>query len=122
MSGFEELNQQCQLKDGMNGTLISADIPLPNTAVGEIHYKAMLGTTNGAFPFRYPPLDEGDYYTLSLPYRADFGSSVFAVIMFLVIATFVWGGLAFTLRAMFSEDKKVLGLPPERLPSTELNS
>jgi hypothetical protein len=122
MSGFEELNQQCQLKDGMNGTLISADIPLPNTAVGEIHYKAMLGTTNGAFPFRYPPLDEGDYYTLSLPYRADFGSSVFAVIMFLVIATFVWGGLAFTLRAMFSEDQKVLGLPPERLPSTELNS
>ena len=122
MSGFEELNQQCQLKDGMNGTLISADIPLPNTAVGEIHYKAMLGTTNGAFPFRYPPVDEGDYYTLSLPYRADFGSSVFAVLMFLVIATFVWGGLAFTLRAMFSEDQKVLGSPPERLPSTELNS
>jgi len=122
MSGFEELNQQCQLKDGMNGTLISADIPLPNTAVGEIHYKAMLGTTNGAFPFRYPPVDEGDYYTLSLPYRADFGSSVFAVLMFLVIATFVWGGLAFTLRAMFSEDQKVLGAPPERLPSTELNS
>jgi len=57
-----------------------------------------------------------------LPYRADFGSSVFAVIMFLVIATFVWGGLAFTLRAMFSEDQKVLGLPPERLPSTEINS
>ncbi|MFQ3321856.1 MAG: hypothetical protein ACI9O1_000956 [Candidatus Thalassarchaeaceae archaeon] len=122
MSGFEELNQQCQLKDGMNGTLISAEIPLPDTAVGEIHYKAMLGTTNGAFPFRYPPADEGDYYTLSLPYRADFGSTVFAVIMFLVIATFVWGGLAFTLRAMFSEDQKVLGLPPERLPSAELNS
>ncbi len=122
MSGFEELNQQCQLKDGMNGTLISADIPLPDTAVGEIHYKAMLGTTNGAFPFRYPPADEGDYYTLSLPYRADFGSSVFAVIMFLVIATFVWGGLAFTLRAMFSEDQKVLGLPPERIPNADLNS
>jgi len=114
MSGFTELNQQCQLQDGMNGTLISAGIPLPDTVVGEIHYKAMLGTTNGAFPFRYPPADEGDYYTLSLPYRADFGSTVFAVLMFLVIATFVWGGLAFTLRAMFSEDQKVLGLPPER--------
>ena len=118
MSPFTELNQQCQLKDGMNGTLISADIPLPDTVVGEIHYKAMLGTTNGAFPFRYPTLEEGqgDYYALSLAYRADFGSKVLATLMFLFIATFVWGGLGFTLREMFSDDEEILGLPRELKP------
>ena len=124
MSPFTELNQQCQLKDGMNGTLISADIPLPDTVVGEIHYKAMLGTTNGAFPFRYPTLEEGqgDYYALSLAYRADFGSKVLATLMFLFIATFVWGGLGFTLREMFSDDEEILGLPREPQPQTTSKS
>jgi hypothetical protein len=33
--------------------------------------------------------------------------------MFLFIATFVWGGLGFTLRAMFSDGEEILGLPRE---------
>ena len=68
-------------------------------------YKAMLGTTNGAFPFIYPTVDEGgNYYELSIPYRASFGDAVFSILMFLVIATFVWGGLGFSLNEMFSEN------------------
>ena len=48
-------------------------------------------------------------------YRADFGDAIFSVLMFLVIASFVWGGLAFTLREMFSEDDRVLGMPTEEV-------
>ena len=36
--------------------------------------------------------------------------------MFLVIATMVWGGLGFTLREMFSEDDRILGMPEEARP------
>ena len=36
--------------------------------------------------------------------------------MFLFIATFVWGGLGFTLREMFSDDEEILGLPRELKP------
>ena len=85
-----------------------------DTSVGKIQYKAMLGTTNGAFPFSYPSLDEGgNYYELGIPYRASFGSSILAVMMFLVIASFVWGGLGYTLRAMFDDERGVIGLPED---------
>ena len=69
--------------------------------------------SNGAFPFIYPGVEEGeDYYDLAVPYRAGFGSAVLSILMFLVIASFVWGGLGYTLRAMFSDDEGVvLGLP-----------
>jgi hypothetical protein len=81
---------------------------------GKIQYKAMLGTTNGAFPFTYPGVEEGgNYYELTIPYRASFGSSVLAVLMFLVIASFVWGGLGYTLRAMFDDERGVIGLPED---------
>ena len=69
---------------------------------------------NGAFPFSYPSLDEGgNYYELGIPYRASFGSSILAVMMFLVIASFVWGGLGYTLRAMFDDERGVIGLPED---------
>ena len=85
---------------------------MPDTSVGKIQYKAMLGTTNGAFPFIYPGVGEGgNYYEFTIPYRAGFGSAVLSILMFLVIASFVWGGLGYTLRAMFSEEERVLGLP-----------
>ena len=107
---------QCSLVDGANGTLIEAKVPLPDTSVGKLQYKAMLGTTNGAFPFTYPTAEQGgNYYQLTIPYRADFGDAIFSVLMFLVIASFVWGGLAFTLREMFSEDDRVLGMPTEEV-------
>ena len=117
MAAFEETETeaQCSLLDGTNGTMLEAHVPLPDTSVGSLQYKAMLGTTNGAFPFTYPTVEErGNYYQLSIPYRANFGDAVFSVLMFLVIATFVWGGLGFTLREMFSDDDNVLGMPPEQ--------
>ncbi len=106
MTGFEESTIRCELLDGSNGTAVIANIPVPETSVGEIHYRAMLGTTNGAFPINYPAPGEepGDYYVMSLPYRAGFGSSLLALFMFVIVAGVVWGGLAFTLREMFSGD------------------
>tara|TARA_B110000438_G_scaffold187193_1_gene178871 strand:+ start:33 stop:2168 length:2136 start_codon:yes stop_codon:yes gene_type:complete len=114
MSGFEALGSPCILLDGSNGTVLQAQIPVPDSSVGKIHYKAMLGTTNGAFPFSYPTMTEGpNYYELSIPYRASFGSSLMALLMFALIATMVWGGLGYTLKEMFNDDRDVLGLPAE---------
>ena len=113
---FNETSQNCILKDDSNGTRVEANIPIPDTLVGKIQYKAMLGTTSGAFPFTYPTLEEGgNYYEIFLPYRANFGSAILSVIMFLVIASFVWGGLGFSLKQMFSEEGKVLGMPESEL-------
>jgi hypothetical protein len=53
---------------------------------------------------------------LSIPYRAGFGDAILSILMFLVIATFVWGGLGFTLREMFSDDERIFGMPPEEIP------
>jgi len=114
MSAFADTDDSCVLLDGANGTMLMGHIPLPDTSVGKIQYKAMLGTTNGAFPFTYPGVEEGgNYYELGIPYRASFGSSVLAVLMFLVIASFVWGGLGYTLRAMFDDERGVIGLPED---------
>ena len=113
-SAFVESATTCVLLDGSNGTIVEAGIPVPDTSVGKIHYKAMLGTTNGAFPFSYPTLEEGgNYYEMSIPYRAGFGSSILALIMFAFIATMVWGGLGYTLKEMFNDDRDALGLPAE---------
>ena len=105
MAGFDQTTIRCELLDGTNGTTVIANIPVPETSVGEIHYRAMLGTTNGAFPINYPTPGEqpGDYYVLYLPYRAGFGSAVLAFMMFILIASVVWGGLGFTLREMFRD-------------------
>jgi len=105
MSGFDQTTIRCELLDGTNGTTVIANIPVPETSVGEIHYRAMLGTTNGAFPISYPAegQEPGDYYVLYLPYRAGFGSAVLAFMMFILIASVVWGGLGFTLREMFRD-------------------
>ena len=115
MSAFDDtMGLSCVLLDGSNGTLLQAKVPVPDSSVGKIHYKAMLGTTNGAFPFSYPTLSDGpNYYELSIPYRASFGSTVLALLMFALIATMVWGGLGYTLKEMFNDDRDVLALPKE---------
>jgi hypothetical protein len=113
-SAFVESAATCVLLDGSNGTIVEAGIPVPDTSVGKIHYKAMLGTTNGAFPFSYPTLEEGgNYYEMSIPYRAGFGSTILSLMMFAFIATMVWGGLGYTLKEMFNDDRDALGLPAE---------
>ena len=114
MAPFEETEDICVLLDGSNGTLLSADVPFPNTLVGKIQYRATLGTTSGAFPFTYPSLEMGgNYYEFGVPYRAGFGSAILAVLMFAFIATMVWGGLGYTLKAMFDDERDVLALPPD---------
>lgn len=118
-TGFNETFEDCPLLDGSNGTRLVSQIPLPDTSVGKIQYKAMLGTTNGAFPFTYPSVEDGgNYYELSIPYRAGFGDAILSILMFLVIASFVWGGLGFSLREMFSEDERILGMPLEEAPTS----
>ena len=42
--------------------------------------------------------------------------------MFLVIASFVWGGLGFSLREMISEDERILGMPLEEAPTSVLKN
>tara|TARA_B110000014_G_scaffold252778_1_gene231466 strand:- start:1978 stop:2697 length:720 start_codon:yes stop_codon:yes gene_type:complete len=114
---------ECILLDGSNGSVLYSEIPLPDTSVGKIQYKAMLGTVNGAFPFTYPTLEEGgNYYELAIPYRASFGSGVLSVMMFMVIASFVWGGLGLTLRAMFDDERGVIGLPEDMSEEVERDS
>ena len=39
--------------------------------------------------------------------------------MFAVIASFVWGGLGLTLRAMFDDEGGVIGLPEHMIADTE---
>ena len=111
---FTASGADCQLKDGTNGTVLTSTVPIPDTSVGKLQYRAQLGTTNGAFPFTYPTIEDGgNYYELTMPYRAGFGSAIMSVLMFAFIATIVWGGLAFLLRVMLDEDAPVLSLPPE---------
>ena len=111
---FTASGDDCQLKDGTNGTILTSAVPIPDTSVGKLQYRAQLGTTNGAFPFTYPTVEDGgNYYELTMPYRAGFGSAILSVLMFVFIAGVVWGGLAFLLRTMLDEDAPVLSLPPE---------
>ena len=70
---------------------------------------------SGAFPFTYPTIEDGgNYYELSIPYRAPFGSGIMALLISAFIATMVWGGLGFALRAMFDDEGVVIGLPDDQ--------
>ena len=119
MSGFEEVGSSCELLDGSNGTVLQAKIPVPDSSVGKIHYKAMLGTTNG-IPFSYPTVAEGaNYYELSIPY----GSAICSCSSDVCIhCNYGLGRLGYTLREMFNDERDVLGLPPEMRSSEELTS
>jgi len=96
----------CPLAAG-NGTLLRALLPVSETAVGQVHYKATVSTLGGADLYQYPA--DGDYYVLEVSYRAAFGSVFGAFFTFTLVATFVWGGLAVALRIMLTgeEEEKV---------------
>ena len=100
-TSVEMVNGGCSLAAG-NGTLLRAMLPVSETAVGEIHYKATVSTLGGADLYQYPT--DLPYYTLEVNYRAAFGSVFGAFFTFTVVATFVWGGLAVALRIMLSDD------------------
>ena len=73
MVEFEETNEGCEPRDGRNGTVYRSMLPIDDASVGQVHYKAMIGTLSGAFPFSYPA--NGGYEVLSVPYRAPSGAA-----------------------------------------------
>ena len=104
MAPFEDTSSTCTLLSGENGTVIRSNLPIPDTISGEVHYKAMLGTLGGGDMYLYPA--NGDYYVLSIDYRADYGTFGGALFMFLIVASFVWGGLAICLRMMLTDEEE----------------
>jgi len=104
MAPFEDTSSTCTLINGENGTVIRSNLPIPDTISGEVHYKAMLGTLGGGDMYLYPA--NGEYYVLSIDYRADYGTFGGALFMFLIVAGFVWGGLAICLRMMLTDEEE----------------
>lgn len=102
MSPLRETSSTCNLLNGENGTVLRSNLPIPDTISGQVHYKAMLGTLSGGDLYLYPP--NGDYYVLEIDYRADYGNLFGALFMFLIVAGFVWGGLAICLRMMLVDE------------------
>jgi len=106
--GFAEVGDaKCELKDGSNGTIFRADVPVPEDTSGKLHYKASLATVSGTFPLQYPA--QGQYEIIDIPYRAPYGDPLFAFIRFAVIAGAVWGGLGRSLWEMMhsGEDDQI---------------
>ena len=109
-------DESCSLPDG-NGTVLRGMVPISETAIGKLHYKATLSTLSGSDLFQYPA--EGAYYEIDLSYRAAYGSFLGSLFMFALTATFVWGGLAVCLRMMLSDGEEIDLAAPE---STEIES
>ena len=99
MTGFQETEDTCELTNGDNGTLIVAEVPVPEDTSGKFQWKSMLGTRSGTFPFAYPA-PQGTYHETSLPYRAPFGNSALAFLMFFIVAGTVWGSLGLAIKKM----------------------
>ena len=104
MSPLRETSSTCNLLNGENGTVLRSNLPIPDTISGQVHYKAMLGTLSGGDLYFYPP--NGDYYVLEIDYRADYGGLFGALFMFVIVAGFVWGGLAICLRMMLVDENE----------------
>ena len=104
MAPFEDTSSTCTLLNGENGTVIRSNLPISDTISGQVHYKAMLGTLGGGDMYLYPA--NGDYYVLNIDYRADYGTFGGALFMFLIVAGFVWGGLAICLRMMLTDEEE----------------
>ena len=106
MTGFEKVGTNCTLNNNATGDLIVANLPVPEDFNGKLHYKSMLGTRSGTFPFSYPA--PGQYEEVKVIYRAPFGNSVQAFMLFGVIAAAVWGGLGVCLKMMVDDQDKTI--------------
>ena len=106
MTSFEETSENCTLDNNETGNLIIANVPVPEDFSGKLHYKSMLGTRSGTFPFSYPA--PGIYEEVSVVYRAPYGNVGAALFLFGIVATFVWGGLGIALREMLDDGEKSL--------------
>ena len=51
MTGFQETGTNCTLTNNETGNLIVSNLPVPEDFSGKLHYKSMLGTRSGTFPF-----------------------------------------------------------------------
>ena len=107
MTGFNETGQNCTLTNMEEGTLISANLPVPEDKSGKLHYKSMLGTRSGTFPFAYP-VPMGTYFVVDIPYRAPFGSAMMSFMLFAIVAGAVWGGLAKCLHLILNVDEDTI--------------
>jgi len=100
-ASVEHIDEECPLAAG-NGTILRAMLPISETTTGELHYKAVVSTLGGADFYQYP--SDGNYLVVPLSYRAAFGNSVGAFLMFVIVAGTVWGGLAVALRIMLDDE------------------
>lgn len=107
--GLMDTEEGCLLLDGSNGTRIRAEVPVPDDMTGELHYKSMLGTLSGAFPYTYPA--DSKYHVLEFPYRAPFGDFASGIMLFAIVAAAVWGGLGLSLRLIMKGQEEVEGIP-----------
>jgi len=109
MTGFQETGENCTLDNNETGDLIVANVPVPDDFSGKLHYKSMLGTRSGTFPFSYPAA--GIYEEISVAYRAPFGNTFMALLLFFVVVSAVWGGLGVALKIMMDSgnDEPQLG-------------
>ncbi|MDE0558114.1 MAG: M14 family zinc carboxypeptidase [Candidatus Poseidoniaceae archaeon] len=101
-------DENCLIAGSKNGTILRATLDISETTTGQLHYKVMLGTLSGGDLYEYP--DKGTYYTLDLSYREAYGSVFGSLFLFMVVASFVWGGLAVCLRMMLSDDEELINL------------
>ncbi|MDE0708785.1 MAG: hypothetical protein OSB33_07545, partial [Candidatus Poseidoniales archaeon] len=93
------------------GILIVANLPVPEDFSGKLHYKSMIGTRDGTFPFSYPK-PEGGYEEIAVAYRAPFGNSVLAFLLFCIVAGTVWGSLGLAIKKMNeseANEKSIVG-------------
>jgi len=101
-------DENCLIGGSKNGTILRAILDISETTTGQLHYKVMLGTLSGGDLYQYP--EKGTYYTLDLSYREAYGSVFGSLFLFMVVAGFVWGGLAVCLRMMLSDDEELINL------------
>ena len=115
MTNFENQTMgNCSLGNNETGDLIVANVPVPDDFSGKLHYKSMLGTRSGTFPFSYPA--PGIYEEINIAYRAPFGNPVMAFLLFFVVVSAVWGGLGLALKIMMDSgnDEPQLGKKEEQ--------
>jgi hypothetical protein len=98
----------CTLLDGANGTVLRAMLPVPDDLSGQVHYRVVLGTLSGSELFTYPGNEA--YHVLSVAYRASYGGTFGALVMFMLIAGTVWGGLGIALRTMMTDGEEKVDL------------
>ena len=104
MTGFQETGENCTLDNNGTGVLVVANVPVPEDFSGKLHYKSMLGTRSGTFPFSYPA--PGAYEEINIAYRAPYGNPILAFLLFCLVAGTVWGSLGLAIQKMNESEEE----------------